>query len=233
MIVILCSNLWLATPSVPSVTHTAQWRDAAILGGAAAAYFGVNSRQDTFFDWSWSDTTTDLSFNEDTVPTRTFYVWSAALALAAGVESGSKEAVAVLHSFSLTGAATELLKYIFARPRPDYQERMQIASRTNNKRLIRDAKLSLPSGHSSSAYALALHTGLWLHRAACRRGWGQAAVVSGYALPLAVATGIGVTRVSDHRHNVSDVMAGAVVGLGISYGVNYWQFGAGAGCTQP
>ena len=233
MIVLLCSNLMLATPEMPSATDSAQWSDAAILGGAAAAYFTVNAQKDTFFNWEWSTTTTNRSFQDDTVPTAAFYVWSAALSLVTGLESGSKESVAVLQSFSLTGLVTELLKYSFARPRPDFEDRMRIANATNDEKLLRDAKLSLPSGHSSSAFGLALHTGLWLHRAACKRGWGQAAVVTGYVLPLALATGIGITRVSDHRHNPSDVLAGAAVGLGVSYGINRWQFGPMSGCTQP
>jgi len=233
MMIVLCSHLLLATPNVPSVTESAQWSDAMVLGGATAAYFTVHAQKDTFLNWEWSNTTTNLSFKQDTVPTRTFYVWSAALALAAGLESGSKEAIAVLQSFSVTGLATELLKYSFARPRPDFEDRMRIATDTNNEKLIRDAKLSLPSGHSSSAFGLALHTSLWLHRTACRRGWGQAVVVTGYMLPLALATGIGITRVSDHRHNTSDVIAGAAVGLGVSYGINRWQFGPMSTCTQP
>ncbi len=233
MILLLYSNLILASPNSPSVTDSAQWSDAVLLGGATAAYFTVHAQKKTFFDWEWSTTRTDLSFKEDTVPTASFYVWSAALSLAAGLESGSKESVAVLQSFSLTGLATELLKYSFARPRPDFEDRMRIATATNDEKLLRDAKLSLPSGHSSSAFGLALHTSLWLHRVACARSWGQAAIVTGYALPLALATGIGITRVTDHRHNPSDVLAGAAVGLGVSYGINRWQFGPRAGCTQP
>lgn len=233
MIVLMYSTLLTATPNIPSVTDPAKWSDAALLGGATAAYFSVHVQKEPFFEWDWSQTTTDRRFKEDTVPTSVFYVWSAALSLAAGLESGSKEAVAVLQSFSLTGLATELLKYSFARPRPDFEERMRIATATNDEKLMRDAKLSLPSGHSSSAFGLALHTSLWLHRTACTRGWGQAAKVTGYLVPLAVATGIGITRITDHRHNPSDVLAGAAVGLGVSYGINRWQFGSSSQCTQP
>jgi membrane-associated phospholipid phosphatase len=233
MNLILWMSFLIAAPSAPSVTQPATWGDAGIVAGATAAYFTIHAQKKPFFEWDWQGTTTDRSFSKDTVPTASFYAWGGALALAAGFESGSREAVAAVQSFSVTGLTTEILKYSLGRPRPDYDDRMRVAASTGDAKLERDAKLSLPSGHASSAFALALHTGLWLHRAACRRGWSSTAVASGYAVPLVIATAIGWSRITDNRHNLSDVVAGAGLGLGVTYGINRWQFSETTACTQP
>ena len=231
-LVTLCA-LVIGAPSAPSVTRSASWSDVALAGGVAAAFFTVHAQDEPFFDWRWEDTPRDKPFQEDTVPTTAIYAWSGALTAAAALEGGSKEAISAVHTFSLTGLVTELLKYTAGRPRPDYNDRLRVAAQRGDSALLRDAKLSFPSGHSSTAFALALHTGRWLHRAGCRRGWSRLAIASGYLVPMALAAGTGWTRVTDHRHNLSDVVAGAVIGLGVSYGINRWHFGSTQVCEQP
>jgi len=225
--------LLLAAQPAPSVTQPAQWSDLGILVGTAAAYFTIHAQPEPWSSLNWDDTPTDQAYNEDTVPTEAFYAWAGALSLGAGYEGGSREAVAALHTLGLTGLSTEVLKYSFGRPRPDFDNRMAIApGHEDEEKLRRDARLSMPSGHSSSAFALALHTGLWLHRAGCRRGWGDAAIIGGYAAPLLGAAAIGVSRVTDNRHNPSDVLAGALLGSAVAWGVNRWQFGPHRGCDR-
>ena len=234
MINTMLLSLLLAAPSsAPSVTRYPGWGDTALLAGSLVTYFTVHQQSEPWFELAWSNTTKDQTYREDTVPTSTFYVWGAGLSLASGLEGGWLEATAATQSLALTAMSTELLKYSLGRPRPDYDDRMDLYGRTGDAKLYRDARLSMPSGHSSAAFALALHSGLWMHRAACRRGWGSTAVAAGYALPLVIATAIGWSRITDNRHNPSDVAAGALVGLGVSYGVNQVQFGKPGGCNQP
>ncbi len=234
MISILGLSLLLAAPqTAPSVTAKPSWGDAALLGSSLAAYFTLHQASEPWFDFAWTETPRDQPYNEDTVPTSTFYLWGAGLSLVSGLEGGLLEATAATQSLALTALSTEVLKYSFGRPRPDYDDRMRLFDQTGEAKLKRDARLSFPSGHSSAAFALALHGGLWTHRAACRRGWGSSAITAGYALPLAIATAIGWSRTTDNRHNLSDVFAGAMVGLGVSYGVNRAQFGPSFGCKQP
>ncbi len=83
----------------------------------------------------------------------------------------------------VNAAWTGGLKYSFRRQRPDGSD-----------------SLSLPSGHASSAFALAT---------VVDRHYGWKAGVPSYL----VAAGIGLSRVESNRHYLSDVIAGAALGL--------------------
>jgi len=83
----------------------------------------------------------------------------------------------------VSGAYTGILKYTVHRERPDGSDR-----------------LSFPSGHTSSAFSLA---------AVADHHYGWKVGVPAYLL----ASGIGLSRVESNRHNLSDVLAGATIGL--------------------
>jgi membrane-associated phospholipid phosphatase len=83
----------------------------------------------------------------------------------------------------VTGAYTGILKYSVQRERPDGSD-----------------SLSFPSGHTSAAFSLA---GVASHH------YGWKVGVPMYAL----ATGIGLSRIESDRHHLSDVIAGATLGL--------------------
>ena len=83
----------------------------------------------------------------------------------------------------VNGAYTGLLKYTVKRDRPDGSD-----------------SLSFPSGHTSTAFALA---GVANHH------YGWKVGVPMYAL----ATGIGLSRIEQDRHHLSDVIAGATIGF--------------------
>jgi membrane-associated phospholipid phosphatase len=84
----------------------------------------------------------------------------------------------------------DLLKVTVARPRPDT-----------------GAPSSFPSGHTSSAAGLAML--LWR-----RYGWEA-------GLPAALlAMLVGASRIQDGRHYLSDVLAGAIVGVSLTYVVD-------------
>jgi len=83
----------------------------------------------------------------------------------------------------VNGAYTGLLKHTVRRDRPDASD-----------------SLSFPSGHSSTAFSLATV-------ASHHYGWKVG--VPAYAL----AAGIGLSRIERDRHHLSDVIAGAALGL--------------------
>ena len=88
-----------------------------------------------------------------------------------------------MQAMIVTGAYTELLKYTVKRERPDGSD-----------------SLSFPSGHTSVAFSLATV-------AESHYGWKIG--VPAYVL----ATGIGLSRIEQNRHHLSDVIGGATLGL--------------------
>ncbi len=83
----------------------------------------------------------------------------------------------------VNAAYTGILKYGVQRPRPDGSD-----------------NLSFPSGHTSSAFSLAT---------VAEHHYGWKVGVPAFAL----ASCIGLTRIESNRHNLSDVLAGATLGI--------------------
>jgi membrane-associated phospholipid phosphatase len=83
----------------------------------------------------------------------------------------------------VTEAYTGLLKYGVHRPRPDGSD-----------------NLSFPSGHTSAAFSLAT---------VAEHHYGWKVGVPAFAL----ASCIGLTRIESNKHNLSDVVAGAALGI--------------------
>jgi len=83
----------------------------------------------------------------------------------------------------VTGAYSGLLKYSVGRERPDGRD-----------------NLSFPSGHTSTAFSLA---------AVADHHYGWKVGLPAYFL----ASGIGLSRIESNRHHLSDVLAGATLGL--------------------
>jgi len=83
----------------------------------------------------------------------------------------------------VTGAYSGLLKYSVGRERPDGRD-----------------NLSFPSGHTSTAFSLA---------AVADHHYGWKVGLPAYVL----ASGIGLSRIESNRHHLSDVLAGATLGL--------------------
>jgi diacylglycerol diphosphate phosphatase/phosphatidate phosphatase len=126
-------------------------------------------------------------------------------------------------SLAITAATTEILKPLGGRLRPDYLARLQISNLTvadglgcpTNTALLRDGRLSFPSGHSSTSFAAATplaflyagQTGL-LRPAGARVYKALASLI-----PLAAATYVAISRTQDYRHNFDDVLAGSLIGI--------------------
>ncbi len=83
----------------------------------------------------------------------------------------------------VTEAYTGILKYTVQRPRPDGSD-----------------NLSFPSGHASAAFSLAT---------VAEQHYGWKIGVPAYLL----ASGIGLSRIESNKHNLSDVLAGATIGI--------------------
>ena len=88
-----------------------------------------------------------------------------------------------MQAMIVNGAYTSILKYTVKRERPDGSD-----------------SLSFPSGHTSTAFSLA---------AVAQSHYGWKIGVPAYAL----ATGIGLSRIEQDRHHLSDVIAGATLGV--------------------
>jgi membrane-associated phospholipid phosphatase len=157
---------------------------------------------------------------------------------------GFAEAVAV------NAAATELLKPVFSRLRPDFRERalrFHCPDMTSSQydrfcedyrdqplvddpgeaqNLLDDGRKSFYSGHSSNSFAIFSYTSLAIGG---RYVWGEHASsrsrtlgITAQAAALSYATYISASRVSDGRHFVSDTIVGATVGTAIA-NLSYWR----------
>lgn len=117
----------------------------------------------------------------------------------------------------LTLLLTESLKIAVARPRPNYFSYCEYDGETKvcngSPHHQKDAKVSFPSGHASNAFGSAIWLSLMLGEFN-RHGNELWFVLMRFA-PLAVATGIAATRVTDYMHHVSDVVGGAILGMGV------------------
>ena len=116
-----------------------------------------------------------------------------------------------LQAITINFLVCDALKYSCGRHRPDYFARMQREDASPT--LIKDASLSFPSGHSSSSFAVM--TFLFLYacgktRVFYRGHFSQLIVI---AIPLYIALFVAISRVQDYRHNYSDIVAGALLGL--------------------
>jgi hypothetical protein len=99
------------------------------------------------------------------------------------------------------GVVTPLLKRVFGRARPIQNEGSHSFHPLNGH------FESFPSGHATNAFAFATAV------AGHYDGWLVPTIV------YTIATGVAVSRVNDHVHFPSDVLAGALIGRGIAKGI--------------
>lgn len=193
--------LQLATPpalAAQSRAHALRWWEvAAVAGGIGAASIadrGVDAwtqdrRSPTSDRWA-------RAFRNGGQPVVVFGVPGAILA--AGVVSGRpalrRAGARVLASILLAGVATGGAKLVTGRVRP---------FETHDQYLFRpfSGKDAFPSGHATMAFALATSLGAEMHNRVAS------------ALLYAGASGTAWSRLNDQRHWLSDVLAGAAVGI--------------------
>jgi len=97
-------------------------------------------------------------------------------------------------TLAVAGAASNVGKWAFGRPRPD-------ESQDADGYVPFSGQQAMPSGHTTMAFALATALSDDIHRT-----WASVGL-------YAAATGVGWSRVNDNRHWLTDVAAGAVLGI--------------------
>lgn len=158
--------------------------------------------------------------------------------------------VGFAEAVALNAAATELLKPVFARLRPDFRERAlrfhcpdltgaefepfcdEFRDRplgddpAEAQDLLDDGRKSFFSGHSSNSFAIFSYASLAIGG---RYVWGEHAStrsrvfgITAQAASLSYATYVSSSRVSDGRHFTSDTIVGAAVGVAFA-NLSYWR----------
>ena len=199
LLALLCQLLPLTNaPAQRQPGHTIRWWEAAIAVGAV----GLVSTFDHGVDGWLQDRRSTHSdaiarmFRHGGQPEIVFGV--AGGILAAGVVSGRpdlrRRGGRVLGSVVVAGLTTAAIKVIAGRVRPDT---------TSDQYLFRPFTQNdaFPSGHATMAFALSTSLAEEIHRP-----WATALLYAG-------ATGTAWSRLNAHVHWLSDVLAGATVGI--------------------
>jgi len=116
----------------------------------------------------------------------------------------------LLVSEAFTFFFTSLLKVIAGRPRPDFDPI------TNN---TKDSRMSFPSGHSSTSFSGMVFLSLYLAgklRILSNHNGSMVAKTMIVFSPLLISMLIAVSRTMDYHHNFGDIVAGSLLGAGIS-----------------
>ncbi len=122
-----------------------------------------------------------------------------------GTAAFFEDATVIAQAVTLTAAATEWTKVLFHRPRPYLYVPGAMAPSGDDGR-------SLPSSHTSVAFAAAAAYASILHRRGLLRAHAAEVTVLFGAAP---ATGI--LRVVSHEHFPTDVVAGAALGFAVGW----------------
>ena len=125
--------------------------------------------------------------------------------------------LSLIQTLALTLLITEALKVTVARPRPNYFSYCGYNETTQKchgkPKHQRDARLSFPSGHSSNSFS----SGTWLSLfLTIIFPQSQIWWILLKFIPIAMATFVSATRIIDYMHHVSDVVGGALIGIGVS-----------------
>jgi membrane-associated phospholipid phosphatase len=179
-------------------THLRWWHGVAAVGGYALLTTLDDGLQD-FFRENRSTTSNDVSSFARRMGQPEVYIATGLGILATGLISGDREirdaGIRVTRSLALTGAVVTVAKFAAGRSRPsrngsDADDFSPFSGNT-----------SAPSGHSAMAFALATSLSDEIGNP-----WATVALFT-------LATGTAWSRVNDNVHWVSDVVAGAGIGI--------------------
>jgi membrane-associated phospholipid phosphatase len=142
----------------------------------------------------------------------------AALGLGASMIAGGEasrwyHAKGLAQALATSSLVVSVVKPLVGRHRPDWAEGLTESG---------DVK-SFPSGHTTTAFAVATYAALYLHGRVFddnTSGWAKGAAYTGIFLGASLVAG---ERVYHARHHLSDVIAGAVIGSASSYAMFRFQ----------
>jgi membrane-associated phospholipid phosphatase len=184
--------------AMPASPHTIRWWHGAVAVGGLSALMLLDHPMQRFAQDNRSLSSNDVAgvvrhFGQPEV-----YGTMTVGLLAAGLISGkpgiTRAGGRLAASLAVAGLSVQLGKYAFGRPRPE-------ESLDADGYVPFSGQVAMPSGHSAMAFALATSLSDDLHRP-----W---ATVGLYGMATAVAW----SRVNDNRHWLTDVTAGALLGI--------------------
>jgi membrane-associated phospholipid phosphatase len=189
-----------AADSFPTATSIHWWQGAAVLGGVSALILLDGTvRQDVQSHRSPGGdrlAETVRHFGQPEV-----YGTVTAGILTAGLITHNPRLIRtgtrVAGALAVAAGVSNSIKMLAGRTRPD----AQVLDNDADDFAVFSGHASWPSGHTSMAFAFATALGDELHQPVARYGL------------LAAATAVGWSRINDNRHWLSDVAAGAVVGI--------------------
>jgi membrane-associated phospholipid phosphatase len=191
-------------PPVQPSTPLRWWHGAVVLGGLSALMLLDHSSQD-YFQRNRSTRSDDVAgalrhFGQPEV----FGTVTLGL-LGAGLISGNDDVARaggrLAATLALAGVTATGLKYAMGRPRPNESSDVDGFEPFSGQ----DA---MPSGHTTVAFAFATALADDVHRT-----WASVGLYT-------IATGVGWSRMNDNKHWLSDVVAGAVIGVSSAKLVN-------------
>ncbi len=200
---------WITT-AVPGVVRLQEPLEYVLplvfLGGAAASFFWDSAAVVTVQQWRSPEVdavmTVAKGFGEGG-----YWALGSLLLYGIGgmVENASLREIGrdLFVTLVLTGGVTVLGKMVFGRARPFTHE----GPRAFHWFQIKEPYLSLPSGHTATAFALAAYAARKIDQ------WWS------YTLFLPIAALTGISRMYHNKHWLSDVLGGAAVGTWIGFAI--------------
>jgi membrane-associated phospholipid phosphatase len=183
--------------SIPDALVIRWWHGALVLGGLSLLTL-VDEPAQRFFQENRNGNSDDVAHAFRHVGQPEVYGTITLGLVGAGLLSGNHEVTRaggrLAASLLVAGAATAGLKLAFGRSRPNETlDAYEFHPFSGGD--------AMPSGHTSIAFALATDLSDEIHRT-----WASIGLYT-------IATGVGWSRMNDNKHWLSDVAAGAVVGV--------------------
>ncbi|KAJ3365764.1 hypothetical protein GGF32_008162 [Allomyces javanicus] len=131
---------------------------------------------------------------------------------------------ALFLSLSWTMAITDVTKIVVGRLRPDFLDRCKPVEHngtwtcTGDAHLVRNGRVSFPSGHSSLTFSGWVFVALFIWGTLAASSWRRSPwVQSVLALFLIPPALVAISRTTDYRHHWQDVTVGSLLGIIVSY----------------
>jgi membrane-associated phospholipid phosphatase len=136
--------------------------------------------------------------------------WFAVIIAAVLTLVSYRKALIVASAYALTSISAQILKFIFDKPRP----KLYFKDQLSRIHFVKDVEMlsfhSFPSGHTVTAFSLAVLFTYWSKN----KAWG--------ALFLLYAVIVGYSRMYLSEHFFEDVTAGSIIGMVITVIWLYW-----------